>query len=190
MKYLAIVNDEKIGMVEKFLKDNDISFFSYGNVEERLVIEVVCDSLDSVLGEHSLSSDDITSVEDSIIDRATELLLESQHTFKELENYSVEVVKEVFEEKVNLKVLDAWASETDFSKSDILEICNKISEAYDISEYNMEEYYKKYQDCCSIWSTLEEFCSYMSQDEPYTIEMAKNANYLFELNNGEYLACM
>lgn len=191
MKYLAIVNDSKMDMVREFLKENDISFFEYSNSEERMLVETVCDSLDVVLAEHDLSSDDLTiEVEDKIIDRATELLLSSQHTFKELEHYSLEVVRETFDEKLDLNALKDWSDETKLSKSILLNICNKMREFYEEPNFNTKECFKLFQDCCSIWNSPEEFYEYMSSDIDCTVEMVKEFNNFFELENGTYLACM
>lgn len=191
MKYLAIANNGKMDMVREFLKENGISFFEYSNPEERMLVETVCDSLDVVLTEHDLSSNDLTvELEDKIIDRATELLLSSQHTFKELEDYSLEVVKETFEEKLDLNTLKDWSDETKLSKSILLDICNKMREFYEKPNFSTKECFKLFQDCCSIWDSPEEFCEYMSGDMDCTVEMVKGFNNFFELENGTYLACM
>lgn len=191
MKYLAIPNDSKIEMIRDFFNQNDIQFFEYSNPEERMLTEIVCDSLDNVLAEHGLSSDDLSiKLEDSIIDRATSLLSSSQHTFKELEDYSLEVVKETFEEKVDLNVLNDWSEEANLSKSILLYICDRIREFYKKPNFNIKECFKIFQEQCSLWDSPEEFCEYMSSDMDCTVEMVKEFNNFFELENGEYLACM
>ena len=188
MKYLAITNDNEMKMIKEFLEKNNISFFEYSSPEERMLVEIVCDSLDMALNEYNLSADDISELEDKIIDKAVEKLVESDDTFKELEEFSLEITKETLEEELDLGILTNWSYETTLSKSVLLNICDIIRDFYKTPDIDISECFEIFKSCCSIWDSPEEFCDYMSEGifKVSTDEL----NNFFVIGENLYLACM
>ena len=188
MKYLAIVNNEDIKVVEEILNSKGISFYAYDSAEDRFLIENACDALDVFLGENNLSADDISSFEEKILDETVDKVKSSDDFYNETESILLETVKEVASKTLEMETVNEWAKDLDCTNSVIMEIRSIIESFYNLRNTELLSVYNQYNDSCSLWRNREEFISYLETENQ--IKVTEPLDNLFELSNGLFLACM